>query len=88
MNDDEINGNLTNEDLFDEHSDENPENEIIHVDENYEGDELPQGIFTITITDAMLKRMEETAIPMTPELKKAATETVLRILNQVNKGEL
>ena len=85
MNDDVINGNQPNEDLFDDHSDENLEDGIIHVDENYEGDELPQGIFTLTITDEMLKKMEETAIPKTPEMQESAKATVLNVLKQLNK---
>jgi len=63
-------------------SDENLECEF---EDEYCCDAFPLGIFEVTIDEETLRRMEEKAITMSPEMQKAAQETILRVLKQFNE---
>jgi len=74
MNDNVINGASP--------SDENLESEF---EDEYNCDVFPIGIFEITMDEETIKRMEETAIAMSPEMQKAAQETILRVMKQLGE---
>ena len=63
-------------------SDENLESEF---EDEYCCDVFPLGIFEVTLSEEDVKKLEETAIPMTPELREAAQETILRVLKQLGE---